>query len=57
MPDHSLLAECKNGFIGNLFAQILEMWFDHRESFACCLLLDNERYAIIRSVQMDLLEQ
>lgn len=38
------------------FAQVLTLWFDHKESITCYLLLDNERYFIISSAKMELFE-
>lgn len=31
------------------FAQVLDVWFDYQSSFECCFLLDNERYFILKS--------
>lgn len=30
------------------FAQVLDIWYDYQTSFECCILLDNERYILIK---------
>lgn len=43
-------------FDGDSFARILEIWLDYRKRFECCLLLDSERYIVIKAESMTLSE-
>lgn len=41
---------------GNSFAQVLSIYLDHAQIFDCCLLLDNERYILIKAVDVEITE-
>ena len=34
------------------FAQVLELWLDNQRCLECCLLLDNERFIVIKAKEM-----
>lgn len=50
-------AQYPGAFVNDSFADVFAVWFDHHESISCYLLLDNGRYAIIRSANVELFEQ
>lgn len=54
VSSHVLYPETSNR---DSFAQVLTTWFEYKNAITCYLLLDNERYFIIRSAKMELLEE
>ncbi len=52
----SPIAKYPDSSVGTSFAQVLDTWMDYQKRFECCLLLDNERFIVLKAKDVLLCE-